>query len=224
MEDDQFFQMQLNQKYEEKMKQRSLEQQVQRRRSGAANKAVIEGLEKLFTKSMSLARELSVHEGLLTVHLFELGKVAAALEEHEKTRQGLFVPVRANSISRSVLYQKSADLSLFAPRPEIDDADPTSERGRISASGLDVTGHEAIELAAAHEDAARTVCNSAMKALREARSQRMTRQSAVEEAVRTSREAVTRQKRAARVGHFGSTGVRDTNPASRRMATNPEDR
>ena len=86
-----------------------------------------------------------------------------------------------------------------------------------------MTGHEATELAAEREDAARVVCNHALQAVRDAKSRLASRRSAVQTAVRQSREAVTRQRRVAKSGNFGMAGERDTNPASRRMATNPLD-
>ena len=150
-----------------------------------------------------------------------------ALRAHGAMRSALFAPVRSPSgPQRSVLYQKARDLTIpaAAPTVDVDDADPCSGRGRLEVwSGLELTGHEATELAAEREDAARGVCNAALKAVRDARSILQTRRSAVQLAVQQSRETCNRQRRVARSGGSFGCESRDTNPASRMKVTNPLD-
>ena len=86
-----------------------------------------------------------------------------------------------------------------------------------------MTGHEATEVAAEREDGARNACTRALRAVREARSELNLRKSSLQVSVRTSREMVLTQRRAAKSGNFGSSEERNTDPATRKTASNPED-
>ncbi len=59
--------------------------------------------------------------------------------------------------------------------------------------------------------------------MRSAQSQLASRKSALQVAVLNSREMMQKSKRAAKTGKFGSSGERNTDPASRKMASGPED-
>ena len=71
--------------------------------------------------------------------------------------------------------------------------------------------------------AACALCNLALKDVRSAQSQLALRKSQLQVAVLNSRQQVLKGKRAAKTGKFGSTEQRNTDPATRKMATNPED-
>lgn len=203
--------------------QRTLEAEVGRRRQAVANRPIVGALEALFDSSTKAVHELALHEQMLARKLEELGGVYQALKMHEGVRDEIFDPVLASREdgSRSVLYQRTAP--LYAPRLDLDDNDPAATIGKLACSnGLEVTGHEATALAAEQEDSARILCTGAMKAVRDAQARLGRKKSDLQVAVRKSREMVLCQRRAAKVGKFGSSEARDTNPASRRLALAPE--
>ena len=86
-----------------------------------------------------------------------------------------------------------------------------------------LTAHEATFAAAREEDQARFVSNAAMKCVRAQQSQMASRKSALQVSVLKSREQVMKEWRASKTGKFGSSEERVTDPATRKMATNPED-
>ena len=148
-----------------------------------------------------------------------LEEVHDALLEHETLRDAIFDPVLSNpKIKRSVLYQKTNPMAPITL--DLDDKDSKSVKGRDK---LGWTGHECTEAAAEREDVARAVCTKAVKAVRSAQSTLAQRKSALQVSVRTSREMVMKQWRASRTGKFGSSEERNTDPATRKTATNPED-
>ena len=192
---------------------------VNRRRVGMCNKPIVEALERLRNSAARLAVELVLHEDSLTLHATLLEEVYHTLVEHEQVRDQIFDPHVSNPlIKRSVLYQKCNPMAPI--KLELDDKDQGSVKGRNS---LGLTGHEATGLAAEREDVARSTCVKALKAVRDAQSEFVTRKSMVQVAVRTSRDMVMAQRRAVKTGKFGSSGERNTDPATRKTATNPED-
>lgn len=97
--------------------------------------------------------------------------------------------------------------------------------GLAAASGpvLDDEGtHACLADAALKEDSARAVIAKALAMAREAAAKLERGKSQVQVSVRTSRDNVVKAKRAAKTGNFGSSGTRETNPATRKIALNPE--
>ena len=86
-----------------------------------------------------------------------------------------------------------------------------------------LTAHEATFAAAREEDQARFVCNAALKCVRAAQSQMASKKSALQVSVLKSREQNMKEWRASKTGKFGSGEERNTDPATRKMASNPED-
>jgi len=193
------------------------------RRQGVANKPIVEALEKLRESSARSAVELEPFRDALTKQLALLQEIDNVLDQHKELRDTLFDPVYSNpDIENSVLYQKMNPMApLTLP---LDDKNPKSSLGRLTSTfGQQLTGHEATEVAAEREDGARNACNRALKAVRDARSELSLRKSQLQVSVRTSRDTVLRQRRAAKSGNFGSSEARNTDPATRKTATNPED-
>ena len=86
-----------------------------------------------------------------------------------------------------------------------------------------LTAHEATFAAAREEDQARFVSNAALKCVRAQQSQLASRKSALQVSVLKSRQQVMKEWRATKTGKFGSSEERNTDPATRKMASNPED-
>ena len=193
------------------------------RRQGVANKPIVEALEKLRDSSARCAADLEPYRDALTKQMQLLDEIYKMLESHRKLRDDLFDPVLSNpAIENSVLYQKINPMKPLTV--DLDDKDQESTSGRLASPfGNKMTGHEATFEAAKREDLARNACTRALKAVRDARSELNVRKSALQVSVRTSREVVLKQRRAAKSGNFGSSEERNTDPATRKTATNPED-
>jgi len=86
-----------------------------------------------------------------------------------------------------------------------------------------LTAHESTFCAAEREDEARALCNAALKCVRSSQSQLALRKSQLQVAVLNSRQQVLKGKRALKSGKFGSSEERNTDPSTRKMASNPED-
>ena len=136
--------------------------------------------------------------------------------------------------SWQVLYQKMNMLPKNADGTELvidwNDKDQEAAEGKKmhgkfkdSKGHPGLTAHEATFAAAEGEDKSRFTCNSALKAVRSAQSQLASRKSALQVAVLEARQLAVKMKRAAKTGNFGSSEQRVTDPASRKMASNPED-
>ena len=167
------------------------------------------------------------------------------MSHSQDARDALFDPLKSTDlpfakrmgvrpIQRSVLYQKMNMLPKNNDGTPLNidwnDKDPEAPEGKKMHSlfkddkghpGL--TAHEATFAAASGEDASRFVCNSALKAVRSAQSQLAQRKSALQVSVLEARQITLKAKRALKTGKFGSSEERTTDPATRKMASNPED-
>lgn len=198
---------------------KKMEAQSSKRRSSKANKPIVEALEKLAESSGRLALELTTHEEQLRKQMDLLDEIWHSLVDHEQVRDQIFDPVLSNpKIKRSVLYQKTNPMEPI--KLDLDDKDQKSTKGR---NKFGATGHEATEIAAEREDGARAACTKAIHAVRAASSELALRKSSLQVSVRTSRELVMKSWRAAKTGKFGSSEERNTDPSTRKTATNPED-
>jgi len=220
-----------------------IKKEFMQRRSGTCNKPIVEGLEKLVSSSAKSAEVLDGHARTLALMLESLDEIIDNLCDHKDKRDSLFDPMLSTDlpfakrmgvkrIERSVLYQKMN----FVPKdkhgrdmvPDWNDKDQESAEGKSgpikdAKGGVGLTGHEATFCAAEREDTARAVCNQALKAVRDAQSQLASRKSQLQVAVLNSRDQMLRAKRAVKTGNFGSSEQRNTDPATRKMASNPED-
>lgn len=212
-------------------------------RAGVSNKPIVVALEALRDAAQKQSTALVAHERVLQKQLADVQEIEETLESHRDMRDSLFDPVKSTDlrfarkmgvkpIERSVLYQKMN----FVPKDkhgkdlkcDWNDKDQEAAEGKrgaiLDAKGnVGLTGHEATFCAADREDQSRAVCNKAMKAVRDARSELALRKSTLQVAVRMSREIAVKQKRAAKTGNFGTSEQRNTDPASRKLATTPED-
>lgn len=230
-----------NKRMEEKRKAAELS----KRRQGLSNKGIVDALEKLRSSSKASVFELEKHQLAAEKQIFELDKVITLLTIHMEARDALFDPVKSTDlpfakrmgvrpIERSVLYQKmnllpkNRDGSTLVidwndKDQEASEGKKMHEHFKDDKGHAGLTAHEATFAAASCEDAARFVCNSALKAVRDAQSQLAQRKSALQVAVLESRQLLAKQNRAAKSGKFGSSEERNTDPSTRKMATNPED-
>ena len=209
----------------------------------SSNKPIVDALQKLAESSARSVIELESHKRSIALMLDSLNEITVTLCEHKDMRDSLFDPLRSTDlpfakrmgikpIERAVLYQKMN----FVPKNkdgtdmkcDWNDKDQEAAEGKRGAiqdamghAGL--TAHESTFCAADREDTARAKCNAALKAVRSAQSQLASRKSALQVAVLNARQTVLKGKRAAKTGKFGSSEERSTDPASRKMASNPED-
>jgi hypothetical protein len=172
-----------------------------------------------------MAAELVPFKEKVIKQMGECQEIKAILESHRDMRDSLFDPVLSNPVIKtSVLYQKMNPMApLTLP---LDDKNMGSEIGRLPSPynpSSKMTGHEATEVAAEREDGARDAINKALRAVRDARTELNSRKSALQISVRTAREIVVKQRRAITTGNFGSSEERNTDPATRKTALNPED-
>ena len=195
------------------------------RMNGVANKPIVTELEKLRDSASRMAAELVPFKEKVIKQMGECQEIKAILESHRDMRDSLFDPVLSNPVIKtSVLYQKMNPMApLTLP---LDDKNMGSEIGRLPSPynpSAKMTGHEATEVAAEREDGARDAINKALRAVRDARTELNSRKSALQISVRAAREIVVKQRRAINTGNFGSSEERNTDPATRKMALNPED-
>lgn len=233
----------LDAEMETMVKTKKMDKEFMQRRVGSCNKPIVAALEALAESSARSVIELRTHERYVVKVLEELDEIIDVLEHHRFNRDSLFDPLLSTDlpfakragvrpIQRSVLYQKMN----FVPKdkngkdmvPDWNDKDQEASEGKYGviqdAKGhVGLTAHEATFCAAEREDSARATCNSALKAVRNAQSQLASRKSALQVAVLNSRQALLKAKRAAKTGKFGSSEQRVTDPATRKMASNPED-
>lgn len=92
----------------------------------------------------------------------------------------------------------------------------------LAASLDDHDTHACLADANAREETARAVSVKALALARDAASKLQARKSAVQLSVRTSRDNANSNRKAQRTGQFGSSTARETNPATRKIALNPE--
>ena len=220
-----------------------MEKEKLRVKTGAANKGIVDCLEKLVESSLRSVNELHSHERTLENMIMSLQEIIDNLTEHKDMRDSLFDPLLSTDlpyakkkgfkpIQRSVLYQKMN----FVPKnkdgsdmkPDWDDKDQEAVAGKRGSipddkGRIGLTGHQATFCAAEREDTARAQCNAALKAVRMAQSTLASKKSALQVAVLHSREQAQKAKRAAKTGNFGSSEARNTDPATRKTAANPED-
>ena len=211
-----------NKRMEEKRKAAELS----KRRQGLSNKGIVDALEKLRSSSKASVFELEKHQLAAEKQIFELDKVITLLTIHMEARDALFDPVKSTDlpfakrmgvrpIERSVLYQKmnllpkNRDGSTLVidwndKDQEASEGKKMHEHFKDDKGHAGLTAHEATFAAASCEGAARFVCNSALKAVRDAR------RSSLSANLRcrwqcSSLVSFWRQNRAAKSGKFGSS-------------------
>jgi len=141
----------------------------------------------------------------------------------------------ARSCERSVADLLGAEEALAAQAnmlqhtiTELNDQSSGHEQALNSSSaGLaaaldDRDTHACIAEANAREETARAVSVKALSLAADAASKLQARRSAVQLSVRTSRDNANSNWKAQKTGQFGSSTVRETNPATRKIALNPE--
>ena len=235
---------------ERRIAKKKEQMEVGMRRVGSCNKGIVGALEKLREQAKRSIEELLQHEKIISAQIRELELVKELLELHKQKRDDLFdeqlstdLPyakkMGVRTIKRSILYQKMnlmpKDREGKPLNVDWNDKDELASEGKkdILVDGMPhfkddkgrygLTAHETTFAAAREEDQSRFVCNTALKAVRDAQSQLALCKSQLQVAVLHSREQVMRSKRAAKTGNFGSSEERNTDPATRKCAANPED-
>lgn len=221
------------------------------RRAGMCNKGIVDALEQLRASSKKSVTELQTHERTVAQQIDHLKLVIELLCLHKDKRDALFDPllvtdlpfarrmgaknpVKYPPIERAVLYQKmnlmpkNKDGSML--NVDWNDKDEEAGDGKIVLGSFQddkghvgLTAHEATREASKAEDQSRFLCNGAIKAVRQAQSTLESRKSALQVAVLNARQMNLKAQRAAKSGKFGSSEERNTDPSSRKGATNPED-
>ena len=154
-----------------------MEKEKLRVKTGAANKGIVDCLEKLVESSLRSVNELHSHERTLENMIMSLQEIIDNLTEHKDMRDSLFDPLLSTDlpyakkkgfkpIQRSVLYQKMN----FVPKnkdgsdmkPDWDDKDQEAVAGKRGSipddkGRIGLTGHQATFCAAEREDTARAV-------------------------------------------------------------------
>ncbi|KAL1515131.1 hypothetical protein AB1Y20_004192 [Prymnesium parvum] len=136
----------------------------------------------------------------------ELG-VKTTLAEVQNVRQlmaAIIEDLREHHKARETALAMVGENAMLPPDLDLDDANTQA----------------CLSIAAEREDVTRAVCTRALKLVRSVRSDLELRRSRMHMAMRTARAKMDRQTQ--RPGSFGNSEKRDTNPASRKLATTPE--
>ena len=224
----------------EVQKRRAFDSAIHRNRAAKCNTPIVEALEALQVSARASGNALIPHGEGLAKHIEFLKEIRDALVEHRDMRDEIFDEKRSaccKDIDKAVLYQKCNPMKPMVDRTgqpmELDDKNMESSKGKGSTlvhivgapepRTETITAHDATGKAASREDLARDACNRAVRAVRDARSEIATRKSKLQISVATSRQMVLTARRAAKSGKFGSSEERNTDPATRKTASNPED-
>ena len=174
----------------------------------------------MYTRSSSLANPNTTH---YDSHISPL---------EQDARDALFDPLKSTDlpfarkmgvrpIQRSVLYQKMNMLPKNKDGSQLvidwNDKDQEAGEGKKMFDAFKddkghpgLTAHEATFAASREEDQTRFVCNTALKAVRDAQSQMASRKSALQVSVLEARQISMKMKRATKTGKFGSSEQRNT--------------
>lgn len=171
--------------------------------------------ESLVRNSRAMRNAMHTHNKPINEALTKLAesseKAVAELARHEaslRTHLGLLAEICSDLDE----HRAAREAQLSAVGTQADGGTKLS----------DANSHAAINIASQREDAARSACMGALKSVRLAQAGLQTRKSALQLAVRRSRETQVRQAKAKQTGNFGSTGERVTDPASRKLPSSPD--
>jgi len=207
-------------------------------------------LEMVITNCVKMDERVQLTLSIVTGAIEEM--VAAAKSAHdamEKNAKTLAKPEAkplVDALKEMAGHSERAETSLRTTLGEVTSfrgmlteiMDDLREHHRVRVTALSLVGENAmmppanqlndansraaILIAGQREDVARQSCTKALKQVRSMRSDLELRRSKMRLAMTHQRDAKVKRDKEIRLGNFGSTGARVTDPASRKLHTTPE--